>query len=55
LDNFVFTNCVITAGSIGLLEFTKDWKFNTVNISIDEKVNISTGDGSKEQNERLKN
>jgi polygalacturonase len=55
LDNFVFTNCVITAGSVGLLEFTKDWKFNTVNISIDQKVNISTGDGSKEQNERLKN
>ncbi len=55
LENFVFTNCTISATSIGLLEFTKDWKFNNVNISIDKKENVSTGDNSKEQNERLKN
>jgi polygalacturonase len=55
LENFVFTNCDITADAIGLLEFTKDWKFNNVNISIDKKENISTGTNRKAQKERLKN
>ena len=55
LENFVFTNCIISATEIGLLEFTKDWKFNNVNISISNLEKTSTGDGSKEQNERLKN
>ncbi len=55
LENFVFTNCAISATSIGVLEFTKDWKFNNVSISIDKKEIDSTGDGSKEQSERLKN
>ncbi len=55
LENFVFTNCTISATSIGVLEFTKGWKFNNVSISIDKKEIDSSGDGSKEQNERLKN
>ncbi len=55
LENFVFSNCSISVKEIGILEFTKDWKFNNVSISIDKKENVSTGDGSKEQNERLKN
>ncbi|MDQ6902722.1 MAG: glycosyl hydrolase family 28 protein [Bacteroidota bacterium] len=55
LENFVFTNCDITAGAIGLFEFTKDWKFNNVNISIDERDKISVDSNGKAQQERLKN
>ncbi|MEO9032883.1 MAG: glycoside hydrolase family 28 protein [Ginsengibacter sp.] len=55
LENFVFTNCDITAGAIGLFEFTKDWKFNKVNISIDEREKISIDSNGKAQQERLKN
>ncbi len=55
LENFVFTNCDISAGAIGLLEFTKDWKFNNVNLSINKKEGDSTNPDSKEEKERLKN
>ncbi len=55
LENFVFTNCTISATEIGLLEFTKDWKFNNVNISIDKIEKTPEGDSSKEKNERLTN
>jgi len=55
LENFVLTNCDITAGAIGLFEFTKDWKFNNVNLSIDKRENISIDANEKAQQERLKN
>lgn len=55
LENFVFTNCDISAGAIGLFEFTKDWKFNNVNLTIDERENISVDSNGKAQQERLKN
>ncbi len=54
LENFHFTNCDISAGTIGSMEYAKDWKFYNVNISIGKKVTIATGDNSKRQNERLK-
>ena len=55
LENFVFTNCTITAKSIGLLEFTKGWKFNNVTIDVDKKPALTTEPVSKEEKERLKN
>ena len=55
LENFVFTNCYITAGAIGLFEFTKDWKFNNVTLSIDKSENIPIDANGKAQQERLKN
>ncbi len=53
LENFVFTNCVITAASIGNMEFTKGWKFNNVTIDIDKKPVLPEA-GGIEQKERLK-
>jgi Glycosyl hydrolases family 28 len=55
LENFVFTNCLITARSIGTLEFTKGWKFNNVTIDIDKKTAVITEPVSKEEKERMKN
>ena len=55
LENFVFTNCNISAAEIGLFEYTANWKFTNVNISIDKTEKTPEGDSSKEQNERLKN
>lgn len=55
LENFVFTNCDISAGAIGLFEFTKDWKFNNVNLTIDQRENISVDSNGKANQERLKN
>ena len=55
LQNFVFTNCDISAGAIGLFEFTKDWKFNNVNITIDKRENVTIDANGKAQQERLKN
>ncbi len=55
LENFVFTNCTIQATSIGVLEFTKNWKYNNTTIDIDKKpVAIKEANGV-EQKERLKN
>jgi hypothetical protein len=55
LENFVFTNCDISAGAIGLFEFTKDWKFNNVNLTIDKRDGISVDANGKANHERLKN
>ncbi|MEO8412798.1 MAG: hypothetical protein ABI472_04035 [Ginsengibacter sp.] len=55
LQDFVFTNCDISAGAIGLFEFTKDWKFNNVNITIDKRENVSVDANNKADKERLKN
>jgi polygalacturonase len=54
LENFVFTNCSIQATILGVLEFTKGWKFNNVTIDIDKKpVPVKAANGI-EQVERLK-
>jgi polygalacturonase len=53
LENFVFTNCSITAKQIGVLEFTKDWKFNNTSIGISIKKQEKAA-GGIEQKERLK-
>jgi len=55
LENFVFTNCTITAISIGVLEFTKGWKFNNVTIGVDKKPVATPESATKEEKERLKN
>ncbi|MGN6339721.1 MAG: glycoside hydrolase family 28 protein [Ginsengibacter sp.] len=55
LENFVFTNCDISAAAIGQFEFTKDWKFNNVNLTIDERGGISVDTNGKANQERLKN
>lgn len=55
LENFVFTNCDISAAAIGLFEFTKDWKFNNVKLTIDKRQNISVDSNGKANQERLKN
>ncbi|MGN6296617.1 MAG: glycoside hydrolase family 28 protein [Ginsengibacter sp.] len=55
LENFVFTNCDISAAAIGLFEFTKDWKFNNVNLTLDKRDGISVDTNGKANQERLKN
>lgn len=55
LENFVFASCYIQAGAIGILEFTKGWKFNDVIIDVDKKQVPDPKTNSKEQKERLKN
>jgi hypothetical protein len=55
LEKFVFTNCDISAAAIGLFEFTKDWKFNNVNLTIDKRDGISVDDNGRANQERLKN
>ncbi len=37
LENFVFTNCSISATQLGILEFTKNWKWNNCDISVSTK------------------
>lgn len=53
LDNFVYSNCTITAVTLGTLEFTKNWKFNNVNYSAIKKPAPKKTEGI-EQEERLK-
>lgn len=53
LDNFVYTNCTITAVTLGTLEFTKNWKFNNMNYSAIKKPAPKKTEGI-EQEERLK-
>ncbi|MDE3236984.1 MAG: glycoside hydrolase family 28 protein [Bacteroidota bacterium] len=55
LENFVFTNTSITASSIGLFEFTKDWKFNNVLLDVNKRFSPQQKVRGKEQEERLKN
>lgn len=54
LSNFVYSNCTITAASLGTLEFTKDWKFNNMVYSAVKKQALPLKPGSIEQEERLK-
>lgn len=53
LENFVFTNCLITATQFGNLEFTKGWKWNNTDISISTKKKTKTEDNSIQAKERL--
>lgn len=55
LENFVFTNCKITATQIGTLEFTKDWKWNNVSIATSSKPIPKASNDGIEHKERLKN
>jgi polygalacturonase len=56
LENFVFTNCVITATQLGTLEFTKGWKWNNTSLDISiKKAQEPSGKVGVEQKERLKN
>ena len=56
ISNFVFTNCKLTAANMGLLDFTKEWKFNNTVIDIDKKLLPPPPKlQGKEQEERLKN
>jgi polygalacturonase len=53
LNNFVYTNCTITAVALGTMEFTKAWKFNNMVYGSVKKQDIEKP-GSIEQQERLK-
>jgi polygalacturonase len=55
LENFVFTNCYIQATAIGVLEFTKGWKFSNVTVDVDKKPAPILDANGVEQKERLKN
>lgn len=56
ISNFVFTDCNISAGNVGVLEFTKGWKFNNVILDIDKRVlPAPEKSGEKQIEERLKN
>jgi polygalacturonase len=53
LNNFVYTNCIITATNLGTMEFTKNWKFNNVVYGSVKKQDPAKP-GGIEQQERLK-
>jgi polygalacturonase len=52
--NFVYTNCTISAVSLGGLEFTKDWKFNNLAFTALKKPLAKAGEKETE-NDRTKN
>ena len=53
LNNFVYTNCTITAVNLGTMEFTKNWKFNNMLYGSVKKQD-PVRPGGIEQQERLK-
>ncbi len=53
LVNFNFTNCFVTAATIGTLEFTEGWNFNNFKMSVTKKA-LPVNTGGKEDEERLK-
>ncbi|MES2775276.1 MAG: glycoside hydrolase family 28 protein [Bacteroidota bacterium] len=53
LENFVFTNCTITASQIGVLEYVKGWKWNNVSVDVSIKKAEKAVEGI-EHLERLK-
>lgn len=56
LTNFVYSNTMITTANIGVVDFTKDWKFEKVSISTDKRLSPEAPKPvDKEQAERLKN
>ena len=52
LESFSFENTMITAESIGQLEYTKNWTMNELNLSVTKKEE-SKRPGSIEEKERL--
>lgn len=55
LENFVFTNCTISATQFGILEFTKGWKWNNTTVDISAKKVVKKEEGNIENKERLHN
>jgi len=53
MTNFVFTNSILTGDVMGVLEFTKGWKFNNTVIDIQKNKPV-TKPQSREIEERLK-
>jgi polygalacturonase len=53
LTNFNYTNCFVTASTIGTLEFTEGWNFTNFKMSVTKKPLPKTA-GGKEDEERLK-
>jgi polygalacturonase len=54
LSNFVYSNCTITAVTLGTLEFTKDWKFNNITYGSVKKQPVTAKPGGIAEDERLK-
>lgn len=55
IRNFIFSDCAISAVNMGVLEFTKDWKFNNMGYTAVKKPPVDKKDEGKEPNERMKN
>ncbi len=55
LENFVFTNCTISATQFGILEFTKGWQWNNTTVNISAKKVVKKEEGNIENKERLHN
>lgn len=53
LSNFNFSNSLVTASTIGTLDFTEGWNFNNFKMSVSKKNNVAKA-ASKEEEERLK-
>jgi hypothetical protein len=53
LSNFNFSNSLVTASSIGTLDFTNNWNFNGFKMSVIKKAGPAAPTG-KEDAERLK-
>lgn len=53
LRNFNYSNCYVTAATIGALEFTEDWSFTNFKMSVTKKP-LPLQAGAKEDEERLK-
>ncbi|MDB5210687.1 MAG: glycoside hydrolase family 28 protein [Sediminibacterium sp.] len=53
LTNFVYSNSSFTGDIMGLMEFTKEWKFNNVSFSVQKNKPVAKPQ-SREVEERLK-
>ena len=53
LSNFVYSNCTITAETLGTMEFTRDWKFDKMVYGSIKKKQVAKTEGVA-QEERLK-
>ena len=53
LTNFNFTNCFVSASTIGTLEFTENWNFNRFKMAVSNKA-LPKKTGKVEDEERLK-
>ncbi|MES2890690.1 MAG: glycosyl hydrolase family 28 protein [Bacteroidota bacterium] len=55
IENFVFTDCEVAAVNMGTMEFTRDWKFNSLAFSSIKKPATPKKLATGEPNERDKN